>query len=201
MEELVERTRGFQPWRKAFHAANGIIVATAVAAVDLPKTTIAGLLAVAAAALLVWDLLRLRHPGSNEFFFRTFSRLVSPREANGLASSTWYTIGLAITVAIAPIPVAVTAILVLGLADPAASYVGHTYGRRPFLGGTVEGTIVFVLVAGLIVSLRHDVVLALPVAACAALAERRSWPLDDNLTVPVVSAFAILAMQSVFGGL
>lgn len=200
LEALVERTRGLQPWRKAFHAVNGLLVAGALATVDLPRSMAAALLAAIAATLLVSDIVRLRHPRSNALFFTAFSRLASPREAEGMASSTWYALGLAITVALAPTEVAVTAILVLGLADPAASLVGQRWGRRPFMGGTREGTLVFFVVAFAIVGWRHGWAVALPVGAATALAERKSWPLDDNLTIAVVCAAGILAAQSLLGG-
>ncbi len=199
LEALVERTRGFQPWRKAFHAANGLLVAAALVRLQLPRSTAASILGAIAVTLLVSDLVRLRHPRSNELFFRTFNRLASPREAEGLASSTWYALGLAITVLLAPIPVAVTGILVLGLADPAASLVGQQWGRRPFMGGTLEGTLTFLAVAAVIVGWRHGWLVALPVGVLTALAERRSWPLDDNLTIAVVCAAGVLGVRSLLG--
>jgi dolichol kinase len=85
----------------------------------------------------------------------------------------------------------VSAILVLGLADPVAGVVGQRFGSRPFLGGTVEGTAVFFAVALTILLLRHAWPPALAAAVLAALAERRSWPLDDNFAVPVVVALAL----------
>ena len=105
-----------------------------------------------------------------------------------MASSTWYALGVFVAVAVAPPAAAVSAILVLGLADPAASWVGVRWGRRPLLGGTLEGTVGFVVVAAAILLLRHPPAAALAVAVVAGLAERRSWPLDDNFTVPVVCA-------------
>ena len=86
---------------------------------------------------------------------------------------------------------AVSGVLVLGLADPIASVIGQLYGRRPFLGGTLEGTSVFVLVALSILLVRHPWQAAVPAAIIAALAERRSWPLDDNFTVPLVTGLVL----------
>jgi dolichol kinase len=88
----------------------------------------------------------------------------------------------------------VSAVLVLGLADPVAGYVGRRLGRRPFLGGTLEGSLAFVLVAAVILIARHPALVALPAAALSALAERRCWPLDDNLAVPLACGVALSAL-------
>lgn len=89
---------------------------------------------------------------------------------------------------------ATSAVLVLGLADPAASYAGQRWGHKPFLGGTVLGSTTFFLVAGGVLGSRHTLPLALITAAVVTLAERRSWPLDDNLTIPVACAAALTGL-------
>ena len=193
LDELVQRTRGLQPWRRLFHAANG--VATAVALTWLPLerwqaiTILGGILAV----LVVADVVRMRSPAANRLFFRVFSLLASPREAGRIASSTWYTFGIFLAVVFFPLPYAVSGILVLALADPAASYIGQRWGGRPFMGGTLIGTAVFFGVACAVLGLRHALPVALVAAAVATIAERRSWPLDDNLMIPLACAGVLAA--------
>lgn len=148
-----------------------------------------------AATLLIVDAARLTNPGANELFFRTFNKLASPREARGIASSTWYAVGMLIAVAVFPLEAAVSGVLVMGLCDPAAAYVGRRFGTRRFLGGTLEGSLAFFAVAALILGLRHSWPAALAAAAAAAIAERRSWPLDDNLTIPVICAAVVQATE------
>lgn len=154
---------------------------------DLPRSTAAALLAAGAILVLVADAFRLRHPPANELFFRAFRLLASPREASGLASSTWYAVAVAAAVAFFPLHHAVSGILVLALADPAGSYVGQRWGRRPFLGGTIAGSLTFCVVAGVVLALRHPPAVAAVAVVAATLAERCSWPLDDNLTIPLVT--------------
>lgn len=190
-EALVARTAGPQPWRRAFHAANGVTVAALLTWWPYPDASALAALVAVVTALLAFDFLRLRVPEANRLFFRWFGLLVSPREAAGIASSTWYMAGIALAVAIAPGPAAVSGTLVLALADPAASYYGRRWGTRPFLGGTLEGSMVFFLVALAVLVPRHGEVVALAAAIPATLLERRSWPLDDNLTVPVATAVLV----------
>ena len=192
-DELVARTAGLQPWRKVFHAFNAVVAWGFVASVDPPRWVLITLSGALVAVLLVADLVRLRSSQLNELFFRAFVLLASPREARGIASSTWYAIGIFAAFALFPREVAVSGVLVMGLADPLAGYVGRRFGRRPFLGGTVEGTVTFLLVAAVILVARHAAPAAIFAAAVSALVERRCWPLDDNLAVPVACGTGLLA--------
>jgi dolichol kinase len=194
LDRLVERTRGAQPLRRLFHAANGSLVAAALVWLDLSRETAVAVLAAVLVTLLVLDAVRLRVPRANAAFFSAFEHLASPREAEGVASSTWYCLGILLAVAFFPRPEAVSGILVLALADPAASWVGRRWGKIPFLGGTAEGSVTFLAVALLVLLVRHAPLLAVPAALVGTLLERRSWPLDDNLTLPPVVAAALLLM-------
>ena len=122
-------------------------------------------------------------PHLNILFFRFFQILVSPRESQNIASSTWYILGSLIAIVLFPISAALSGILVLAWADPTASYLGRRWGRRAFLGGTLEGTTAFLVVAALILSVRHPLPIAIPSACLITLVERSAWPLDDNLVL------------------
>jgi dolichol kinase len=194
-EELVARTSGPQPWRRAFHAVNGVAIAAAVTWWPFSNAAAVGVLGSIVLGLLAFDVVRLTMPAANTLFFTWFGRLASPREAEGVASSTWYMMGITFAVAIAPGPAGVSAILVMSLADPAASYFGRRWGRRPFLGGSVEGSVVFLLIALAVLLPRHALPAAVGVALVATLLERRSWPLDDNLAVPVGCALILRVLE------
>jgi dolichol kinase len=194
LDVLVARTAGPQPWRKVFHAFNATAVAVAAVILDPSDALLLGALGGIAVVLLLADLFRLRNDQANRLFFRTFAALASPREARGIASSTWYAIGLVAAFALFSREIGVSSVLVLGLADPVAGYVGRRFGRRPLLGGTLEGTLTFLAVAAVILIARHPAPVALLAAAVSALAERRSWPLDDNLAVPVACGAALTAL-------
>lgn len=191
MDDLVERTRGVQPLRRLFHALTGLSVAAALTWLDLSRGEALAILGVSLVALVTLDVVRLRVPRANLLFFRTFRSLVSPREARGVASSTWYAVGLILAVGLFPREAAVSGVLVLSLCDPVASYLGQRWGRRPFMGGSVEGTVAFFAAAVALLLLRHPAPVALGGAVVATLAERLAWPLDDNLVLPPVTAAAV----------
>jgi dolichol kinase len=192
---LVERTAGPQPWRKAFHATNAVLIGAAIALLNPSWGMGVAALSLIFLLALAADVARMTSPRANEFFFWAFAKLASPREARGVASSTWYMAGILAVFALFPRDVAISAILVLGLCDPAAAVVGRRFGTRRFLGGTLEGSLAFFAVGALTLGLRHSWPAALAAAAAATIAERRSWPLDDNFTVPVVCAAVIQASE------
>jgi dolichol kinase len=194
LDRLVARTAGPQPWRKVFHAFNATALASLVVVFDPPDLLLLAGLALIVVILLIADFVRLRSEPANQLFFRAFAALASPREARGIASSTWYGIGILAAFALFPRQVAVSSVLVMGLCDPVAGYVGRRFGRRAFLGGTLEGSLAFVAVAVLVLAARHPIGPAVAAAVLSALAERRSWPLDDNLAVPLACGATIAAL-------
>lgn len=179
---------GLQPWRRLFHAGSGLILATLPVAWGLSRAWSVALLSGLFVVLLAADVVRLRTPRLNALFFSLFPSLASPREVARMASSTWYVLGVLCVYALFPWHVAVPAILVLALADPAASALGRIAGRRRVGKGTLEGGLVFLLVSvGILVpdvGWAPGVVVAVGVTLVELLPSR----LDDNLTIPLAAA-------------
>ena len=193
--ELVGRTAGLQPWRRVFHAANGAMLAYGPGALGLSRVQTVVLLAGMTAVLLAMDALRLRAPGLNMLFFRAFPSLVSPREAVGIASSTWYVVGALLVWAFFPAPVAMASILVLALADASASVLGRLV-KSPRVGtGSVFGCLVFFTVASVILLPVAGFPTALVVAAGVMIVEALPWKVDDNLAVPLATALLLTVMM------
>lgn len=190
--ELVGRAGGLKPWRRAFHATSGVVMAVGPRALGLERATTVLLLSALFLAALAIDVLRLRTPAVNELFFRALSRLASGREEERLASSTWYLAGALLAWAVFPAEVATTAILVLALADPSASVLGRLVGRRPVGKGTVEGLLVFYAVASAVLWAAVGEPVVLLVAAVVAAVEVLPISLDDNLTVPLATGALLL---------
>jgi len=190
---LVESTRGLQPWRRLFHAANGLLMAAALTWVVPSRPMALAALSLVLLALLLLDFVRLRDPRTNALFFRVFKPLVSPREAQKTASSTWYVVGILTALILFPVPVVIPGILVLALADPAASVLGRLWGRHRLGKGSVEGTAIFSVVAFLVLLPFVPPPAAALGAMLTALVEILPLGLDDNLTIPLtVSALVFL---------
>lgn len=196
---LVAKTEGLQPWRRVFHAANGIAIVFVLAVVEPPWGLAVGVLGAIALALLLLDALRFLIPALNRTFFRVLRPFASPREAEGLASSTWFMMGAFLAASVFPWRVAVPALLVLALADPTASYVGRRWGRLPFGTGTVEGSLVFLSVSLIILIAAAGPWVGSGVAVLVTLGERIPWSLDDNLTIPLLTGAFLWSLLPFWG--
>lgn len=187
----VRNTEGVQPWRRLFHSGAGVGIAAFVPLAGPDSVAPAVLLACALAAALALDWVRLRSQAANAVFFRWFSALASPREARGIASSTWFLLGALCLLLVAPARWFPPAMLVLALADPAASVVGRLWGRRGLGKGSWEGTGAFYLVAAAVLAPFAGLQTALAAAAVVAAIEVMPTGIDDNLTVPLATALAL----------
>jgi dolichol kinase len=196
---LVARTEGLQPLRRVLHAGTGVVLAWAPVELGLGRWATVVLLAVVLAVLAAVDAARLRVPALNAFFFRAVPSLASPREAARSASSTWYVLGALLCWLLFPAEVAVDAILVLALADPAASVVGRLYGRRRVGKGSLEGGAAFFAVAAAVLFLAGFGWAAVPVALLVAAVEVTPQPADDNLVVPLAAGAFLVAARLLTG--
>jgi dolichol kinase len=194
LSEAIGRTMGIQPWRRIFHAGNGSLVVLAVAVLGLPVPITTVLLGVLLAVAVLMDAIRLFDPKLNVLFFRAFASLASPREAQKIASSTWYILSALVVFLFFPVIPALAGILVLAWADPAASVVGQKWGKTRFLAGSVRGTATFFGVAFLALILFTPWWVALITAALSALVEAAPLDLDDNFLVPLTVAISVFLL-------
>jgi dolichol kinase len=185
LSSAVDKTRGFQPWRRLFHATNGTLVVLALTVFSLEPSTALIMLGILSVLLLGTDLARLLLPDLNLLFFRTFQPLASPREEKKLASSTWYAVSVVLVLLLFPLHQALAGILVLALADPFAAVVGWKWGKRPFGTGTVAGSGACFVVACAALLVFVPWWAALPTALVATVVEAAPLPLDDNLILPI----------------
>jgi dolichol kinase len=193
--ELVKKTEGVQPWRRVFHAANGTVLVLVLMVGVFQDRTVLVTLGILLVILLLMDVFRLAIPEVNLLFFRSFTLLASPRETARLSSSTWYLLAILLTLILFPRDAALGGILVLALADPSASFVGRRWGKKRLGSGTVEGSLVFFAVAFGVLTLWAPWPQALGAAVFTAVVEALPWPIDDNLSVPLAAAGALLLLS------
>lgn len=153
--------------------------------------------------ILAFDLARLRTPSFNAWAFERMGTLLRAGEAHTLSGSPTYILGVALSLILFELPVAIAAVLFLAFGDVAATIVGESWGKTRFLGKSFEGTAAFVVAAfaaGLVPRL-YGLGLSLPVllagavtaAAVEVLTPKR---LNDNLTIPLISG----AIMTLLGG-
>lgn len=167
-----------------------------VLALFLARPTVLVLLALGTALALVLEWVRLRYPP----FQRVISRIIAvkEKETRGPSAATYLLLGALAAFLAFPVEVAVAAMLFVAVADPAASLVGERWGRHRVGRKSVEGSLAFLgaaLGVGLMLSGvgRGPGVAAVAVGATvAAIAELLPLPLDDNITVPLLSGGAMI---------
>lgn len=161
-------------------------------------------------ALFAWSLETLRrvHPPANAYMMRFFSRIAHAEEAHKVNSSTWYMTALLGLALFAPLRAAELGVVVLGLGDPAAGFIGRRIGRTKIRKNrSLEGTLGFFAVgmaaAFVLLLAFYPLPLAsmLAIAAVASIAgaviELATIRLDDNFTIPVTVALVVAAFERV----
>lgn len=168
-----------------------------------------------AAAFFVWawsmEIGRRRIPAVNAFLMKVLGPIAHAHEAHRVNSATWYVTAL-LFLAITASPMACSlAVIVLGVGDPAAAFVGRRWGRTRLASGrSLEGSLGFVAFAGLAsaitllvyypeIGLAETIVLALVAAVAGAIAELVTAGLDDNLVIPLAAAAGASIVAAVYG--
>ncbi len=197
--------------RSAFHVFSGLTVLLLVEEVLSLRGII---IAPAIFAGTFWFLEGLRRvsPRANDALMWIFKRVAHPHERHRVNSSTWYATAL-LTISFIQEPlVCAVAVVVLGVADPAAALFGRRFGKTRLVHGrSLEGTLAF-FVTGSAAALATLFVwhpgppvyalvgVAVVAAAVAAVVELFS-KLDDNFTVPLAAAAGAWGAALAFGAL
>jgi len=129
---------------------------------------------------------------------REVERIAAPmmrrRERKGVGGHVFFSLGLFTAVLFYDKDVVTAVALITVLADGAAAVVGVHVGRHRLLGKkTLEGTLALIGVAFITSLWFVGRVLALVGALVAGLVEL--LPVDDNLTLPVLSGLAMMAAR------
>lgn len=198
--ETAELARPTNYTRNLYHAANGVFVSWLV----LHLLSNEGMVLVAGSvALLAWtiEVTRRIWPAVNDAAMKVWGKTAHPHELTQLNSGTWIVTAMFIIALLYGNIEACVGVVVCGFGDPAAALIGRKFGRLHIAGGrTLEGTTAFVVVGGAAtwlllalylphISASQGAVIAVLAALCGALAELFA-PVDDNLSIPVVSATA-----------
>ncbi len=176
----------------------------------ISKTSALVILGVGLFLFVGLDLLRQRYKALNDLALHVFGPVMRQSEAHKLAGTSFLITGVTLVVIIFPPEIVSLTLLFLCFADPLASYVGIRYGKEKILGNkTIQGflaafvtclicsyvylsflnfppdrLLIFSLLAGLLGSLAE----LIPIAK-----------IDDNFSLPVVSAIGLYVLFYFFG--
>ncbi|MDP2312043.1 MAG: hypothetical protein Q8P41_03995 [Pseudomonadota bacterium] len=202
-------TRPANHTRSLVHALSGVLALVIIQHVLTPMSMV-----LTAFGFFVWawgmELGRRKVPALNRFLMKVFGPIAHPHETHRVNSATWYvTALLALSLTASPMACSL-AVIVLGVGDPAAAFVGRRWGRTRLASGrSLEGSLGFVGFAGLAALLTLAVyypqlgmveilMLAFVSALAGALAELLTAGLDDNLVIPLAAAAGASLVAAVF---
>jgi len=196
--------------RNVFHALMGI------ACVVLLEEVLSGRaiwLAPLIFASTFWCLEGLRNFNAHAraFLLWIFKAIAHPHERYRVNSATWFATALFVVGYLFEPMICAVAVVILGLADPAAALIGRRFGKIKLANGrTLEGSATFFLVGTLaavaVLAWWHPelsppamVVIAAGASLPATLAELYSRVLDDNFSIPVSAGIGGWAAAALLG--
>ena len=172
--------------RKSIHLS-GLILPVIYFFLDKPTMLIfAGILAGIAIAI---ELVKWVFPSFGNFFFQIFAPLLRTHERKGaITGATYYLISAFLCVRFFPKTLAVVCIFFMVLGDLAAALVGKKWGKTKLIGAkSLEGSAACFVVCAVIALVKLHPVIGIIGALVATIVEMLPFPVDDNLTVPLVS--------------
>lgn len=159
---------------------------------------------------VVPDILRQYSTKLNEIFIGLFQTVIRESEVHKLSGNSYLISGVLLLVLLFPAKIVTLTMFFLAFADPIASCIGIRYGKDKILGqkslqGTVAAFVVCTLITFIYIrsySLMTENILAVSVVAGLIGALSELLPigkLDDNLTLPLMSATGLYFLFSSFG--
>lgn len=195
--------------RKIWHMTGVSIIA--ILYIILPKNLSFIALTAATLIFITADILRHKYQALNEAMVQTFSMFMRESEVNKLAGTTYLLTGVCIVVFLFPQQVVGLTLLFLAFADPIASFFGIKFGKDKLIGNkSLQGFLAAFVVCTILSAsylyftdflIDRIIVVSILGGLAGAIAELVPiGKMDDNLTLPVLSALALLGIFSLFGG-
>lgn len=159
---------------------------------------------------VVPDILRQYSTKLNEIFIGLFQSVIRENEVHKLSGNSYLISGVLLLVLLFPAKIVTLTMFFLAFADPIASCVGIRYGKDKIMGqkslqGTVAAFVICTLITFIYIrsySLMTENILTVSIVAGLIGALSELLPigkLDDNLTLPLMSATGLYFLFSSFG--
>lgn len=181
-----------------------------LAYVYLPQAVSLTILVVSWFLFVPFDFLRQKNVAINDWAIHAFKPIMRQSEVKKLAGTTFLLSGVLIVDIFFPRPVVALTLLFLAFADPIASYFGILYGKDKIFGHkSIQGFMAAFFVCAALTFfylLYHNylidrlILVSLFAGLVGAFAELVPvGKLDDNLTLPVMSAVGLTILFYFFG--
>ena len=196
--------------RKLWHMSG--VMAIAIGYSYVPHTVALSLLAFLWLLFVPADFMRLRNPAINDFLLTLFRPIMRESERQRIAGTSFLITGVLLVALIFPKEIVILTLLFLAFADPMASYFGIKFGKDKIFGHkSLQGTLAAFFVCAILTFIflyAHNmmmdrlIVVSLIGGLVGCLAELIPIAdLDDNFTLPIMSAICLHLVFSLFGAL
>jgi dolichol kinase len=205
--------------RKMWHATGVLLIAYLHTVI--PRNT--GLLLLTAISFLTitTDLIRINSVKFNSMVMHIFQPIMRESEVNRLSGNTFLIIGVLFIELFFSKDIVLLTLFFLAFADPCASYFGIKYGKQKIVGNkSLQGFLAAIVICFILtflfllakngnidilrqkLTMGHIFLLSVAAAMVGALSELVPIAkLDDNLTLPILSATGLFLIFSVLGNL
>ena len=158
-------------------------------------------LIILSAIFIFFDYTRIKFTWVNNLYNKFFRQITRPNEKYTLTGASFTFIGVTLTILLFSESAAFIGLLFLSMGDSMGALIGRKYGKTRFGRKSIEGSFAFflscTLTAILITSI--PIIIILCTAIFATFLEAVKLPkLDDNITIPIGSAFLIQIMNGTF---
>lgn len=174
--------------RKLIHFGSGIIP---ILVIIFGKGTVLPILVIFTILFILVDFLKSKINWMFKLYKYFFQSISRKSELYKLTGASWFLLGDVIVLIIFPENIAIFSMLLLSVSDTFAAIVGKIFGKTKLFLKSLEGTFAFFL-SGLIVSMFfQDLPLSIRLftVLTATIVEIYSTKINDNLTIPIASAF------------
>jgi len=178
-------------WRRLWHLLGGSFFP--ILALFIPRETLLITLGAITAIFVTWEIVRFASPRVNRWMVPHLSVILKGEERFRPTGTTYLLFSSLAVFLLFDKYVAIASLLFLSIGDLMASVIGERFGKRVLFNKSSEGSLACLascLLIGIVMS-RLTPAIALPVAIVGAVSamivELLPIPIDDNLTIPLIS--------------
>ena len=178
-------------WRRLWHLLGGSFFP--ILALFILRETLLITLGAITAIFVAWEIVRFASPRVNLWMVSHLRVILKEEERFRLTGTTYLLLASLAVFLLFDKYVAIASLLFLSIGDLMASVIGERFGKRILFDKSSEGSLACLascLLIGIVMS-RLTPAMALPVAivgaVSATIVELLPIPVDDNLTIPLVS--------------
>ncbi|MEN3046769.1 MAG: hypothetical protein ABDH49_07320 [Candidatus Hydrothermales bacterium] len=178
-------------WRKIIHFSSIIFP---LLILTLEKKYYLPIFSFILGGFLTADYLRLEIRSFKILFRKFFGKMIKTEEEDFFTGATWVSVSSFLVSLLFPKNISLISLLFLTVSDNFASIIGKFLGKRKiFKGKTLEGSITFFLISFSLTLFFNELSIAkkLLISLFATLIELLSFNIDDNLTVPLLTAILL----------